>query len=120
MDDERGWRIVRVVAAVTVALGSLALAALLFIIGMVFAHPVFGGTPVLQAVLVAASLCCLAACFLVTMRATGTDPGWAYPVAAAALVLAAALVVMSGIAEPKIYALPLCLLALVTPWWAPR
>ena len=127
MDVERGWRIVRNVAAGFVVVGSLALAVLLFIIGTVFTAPVFGGTPDLRAVLVAASLCCVVACLLVSIGAfeqgrrwTLQGRRWTFLLAAAALVLAAALVVRSGLALPVMDPLIFALLALVTPWWAPQ
>jgi hypothetical protein len=123
MFDKRWWRtvwqIVRNLAAGFVVVGSLALAAILFFLGAFIAHDPFVGTPGMRAALFVASFCCLATCIVVSMRFIRTGPGWSYPVAAAALVLAAALVAMSGIGEPETIALLLCLLALVTPWWAP-
>jgi hypothetical protein len=115
----RGWGTTRNVAIVIVVFGSLALAAFLFIFGTVFAHGGFGGTPGMRAALLGAAVCCLAASILVSIGAVEQRRRRRFLLAAAALVLAAALLAMSELAGPGFLVIPLCLLALVTPWWAP-
>lgn len=127
MDNGRGWRTVQRLAAVVVALLTLGNALLLFFVGAIGPVPEYP-----QSLVFGAGFANLAAGALLTLGAA--DLGfqrWSrsmFPLAAGALLLAAALLLAvawyyRGRPQTSDYlfeALICTLLALLTPWWRRR
>ncbi len=86
----------------------------------VLCHPVHGCDFTSRNLLIGAMLCGVPADFLLTLGLDGLQPGRLLPLAAAAMVLVAMLSLLLADEVVRFWGLVSALLAVITPWWAPR
>ena len=97
MDDDRRWRIVGRAVAILALVGTLLLAGGFFILAPFAGAEVFGGSPGQALLYGVAGASSLAAAILLVVGLLGRGSGRAFPLAAAALVLVAVLILVLSV-----------------------